>query len=272
VKRDAENAQSGAPLLFRLELTADQQRRISNETGLTLTALHFESRAQSLRVRFGGVTLDVPRGVFVPSALTERVLALAVGVAAKFSEPVLVDVGTGCGALALAAAHALPAATLYATDIAEIALRSARRNRARLGMRNVRFLQGSLLAPLSRRLRGNVAVIAANVPYVPPRLSDAFAGSFPVNSAIGVGEDGLGLVRDVAGAARDFLVPGGALVLQLADFQWDNFSRELDALGYRDPEVSERGARGPIACRLTWPGPPFHGDRRMNHDGFTINR
>jgi release factor glutamine methyltransferase len=256
------------PLLFRLELTDDQQRQIREQTGYSIAALPYESSAAEVRMQFGGVTLHVPRGVFVPSATTERVFEAAVAAAEPWAHPLLIDVGTGCGAMALAAAHALPAATVYATDIVDAALQAARRNRIRLGLRNVRFARGSLLAPIPRRLRGQVSVIAANVPYVPPILADSLAGMFPAGSAIGVGADGLGLVRDLASTARHFLAPGGSLVLQLADFQWPTFRIALAALGYEAPELSVRSDPGPVAGRLVWPGDSrWRSDRsRSVHD------
>ena len=250
-----------APLLLRLDLTEDQQRHIRERTGHTIAALPYESSAAEVRTRFGGVTLHVPRGVFVPSLSTERVLAAAAAAAAGWSHPVLIDVGTGCGAVALAAAHALPSATVYATDISDVALHAARRNRVRLGLRNVRFVRGSLLAPIPRRLRGQVSVIAANVPYVPPRLGDSMATMFPAGSAVGVGADGLGLVRDLAATARHFLAPGGSLVLQLADFQWPALHSWLTTLGYQEPTLSVREDHGPVAGRLVWTGTTGGGDR-----------
>jgi release factor glutamine methyltransferase len=245
---------SFVPLLVRLELTADQQRQIRDQTGVSITAIPFESDARFLRMRFGGVALQVPRGVFVPNPASEQLLACALDSAAGRPHPTMIDVGTGCGAVALAAAHALPSATIYATETSDAALRSARRNRTRLGIRNVRFSRGSLLSSVPRRLRGNVSVIVANVPYVPPRLTAAFAGAVPVGTAIGTGEDGLGLVRELADAARSFLAARGSLVLQLADFQWADFSTAATALGYQKPRLRERSGAGPVVGQLTWPG------------------
>lgn len=193
----------------------------------------------------------MPRGVFVPTAATERLLAAGIAAAANFRNPVLVDVGTGCGAVALAAARDLPHAVVYATEISDVALRAARRNRTTLSVRNVRFVRGSLLSALPRRLRGGVNVIVANVPYVPPRLTDAFAAICPIDTAIGVGSDGLGLVRDLASAARDFLVPGGSVVLPLAGFQWSGFADELVALGYGTPTFAPSDGEGPVAGTAT---------------------
>ena len=242
----------GVPLTFRLELTAEQQRQILEQTGQTLTSLPYESSALAVRIPFGGITLDVPRGVFVPTDSTERLLEAGLEAAAQWREPTIVDVGTGCGAVALAAARALPAAMVFATDISKPALHAARKNRTRLGLGNVRFAQGSLLRPLPRRLHGRVAVIFANVPYVPPHMSNALASAFPVGTAIGLGPDGLGLVRELADAARAFLAPGGSLVLQLADFQWPVISEELTRLGYSAPGLSTRVHPGPVAGRLVW--------------------
>ena len=125
-----EEASPNLSLLLRLQLTEEQQQSIREQTGLNLSTISYASGARAIRIPFGGITLRVPRGVFVPSPLTERVLEAALGAAAQWPDPLLIDVGTGCGAVALAAARKLPTATIYATDISEIALRSARENRA----------------------------------------------------------------------------------------------------------------------------------------------
>jgi len=242
---------SAVPLLVHLELTDDQQRRIREQTGLSVRSVPYESSARAIRVSFGGITLHVPRGVFVPAAASERTLSAAAGVAAEWSAPIVVDAGTGCGAIALSLAQSLPSASVYGTDISEFAVRAARKNRARLGLQNARFLLGSLLSPLPKRLLGRVAVIVANAPYVPPRLAEAFAGAVPADTAIGAGADGLGLLRQIALEARRFLVPGGSLVLQMTDFQWASFSEELVALGYTEPKVLAAGP-GPIAGQVRW--------------------
>jgi len=82
-------------------------------------------------------------------------------------------------------------------------------------------------------------------------MSEAFAGSFPEGTAIGLGPDGLDLIREIARTARGFLVAGGSLVLQLADFQWPVFSKELTALGYSKPRLSA-SRTGPVAGTLDW--------------------
>jgi release factor glutamine methyltransferase len=101
---------------------------------------------------------------------------------------------------------------------------------------------------------GKVAVVVANAPYVPPPLADGVERAFPEGSAIGRGKDGLDLVRELAATARKFLMPGGSLVLQLADFQWVGFDTELVALGYGGPELQHQAIDAPVAGRVVWPG------------------
>jgi release factor glutamine methyltransferase len=242
-----------APLMLRVQLTDDQSRHIFDQTGHSLSAILYKSAASEVRCHFGGIPLRVPRGVFVPAATTEQLLHAAIDAASAFTRPTIVDVGTGCGAVALAAANALPRASVIATDVSNLALRAARANRTRLRLRNVRFVYGSLLTPLPRRLKRKVSVVVANVPYVPPPLADAVERAFPQGSAIGRGKDGLDLVRELAEEARTFLMPSGSLVLQLADFQWVGFSAELVSLGYGAPELQPQAIGAPVAGRMVWP-------------------
>jgi release factor glutamine methyltransferase len=131
----------------------------------------------------------------------------------------IVDVGTGCGAIAIALAVSLPRAKVIATERSDEALALALENaeRAEVGTR-IEFRSGDLLDPLG----GAVDVIAANLPYVttgdwerlPPELRDneprlAFDG----------GLDGLALIRKVLDAAPTYLNPGGAVFCEVGDGQ-----------------------------------------------------
>lgn len=242
----------GAPLTVPLLLTEEQRAQIRRQTGLEIAALPFASSAPFVRRRFGGIELRVRRGVFAPTAATERLLEIAVAAARAHRRPIVVDVGTGCGAVALAIAARVPRATVHATELSDVAVASARRNRARLAIRNVTFHRGSLLSPLPRRLAGRVAVIVANVPYLPPSLGDAAAGLFPAGTAVGSGDDGLDLVREVARQARRLLAPGGSLVIQVAGFQVRGVVRELRRLGYAAQAPSRVVPNEPAVCSATW--------------------
>jgi len=234
-----------------LQLTEEQRKHIRQRTGLDTTLLGFEPRVPVLRCRFAGLLLEINRGVFPPQAASEPMVYCALRAAAAEHQPILVDVGTGCGAMALALAAARPDAVIYATDVSQRALRCARHNRRRLDNAGVRFRSGSLLDPIPARVRGHVAVVLGNVPYVPKAAHSR--DDWPVGTAYGEGDDGLGLVRQFAAQARDVLRPGGTLVFQLAGGQWQSFAAELIALGYAAPDVVTYNGSGRACVGLaTW--------------------
>jgi release factor glutamine methyltransferase len=192
------------------------------------------------RARFDGIELDVGRGVFVPRPLAESMVQEAVRVLSSEPRGVALDVGTGCGPVALAVASAVPDVEIHATEVSRRALRWAARNRARLGTRNVHLHLGSLLDPIPARLHGRVRVLTANVPYVPPdEWQRAWRGR--ESQVVGSGSDGLGLHRRLVAEARRFLTGDGRIVLQMESRQWARFADELRALGYRPGGILQRG-------------------------------
>lgn len=155
------------------------------------------------------------------------------------------EVGTGCGAIALALAAGQADVDVRAIEPNPVAVRSARRNARRLRLERVSVYRRSVLDPLPLELHGRVEVIVANLPYYPAR-SYASIGSVPRGTILGAGEDGLDLVRQVARAARAVLRSDGRLVLQMFAWQWDSLRPELVALGYRPaaPRLTGRFAIG----------------------------
>jgi release factor glutamine methyltransferase len=159
------------------------------------------------------------------------------------SEPNIVEIGTGCGAIALALAHARSDADVHGTDVSSAAVHWARRNARRLRLERTKFYRGSLLDPLPADLRGRIDVMIANLPFY-PAAGYASIGSVPRGTIQGSGEDGLDLVRQLARDARAFLRPGGLLLLQMFGRQWETLSLELMEIGYR-PGVARTS--GPFA-------------------------
>ena len=197
------------------------------------------------RARFDGIELDVGRGVFVPRPLAESMVQEAVRVLSSEPRGIVLDVGTGCGPVALGIASAIPDVEIHATEVSRRALRWAARNRARLGTRNVHFHHGSLLDPIPERLHGRVRVLTANVPYVPPEeWQQAWRGR--ESQVVGSGSDGLGLYRRLVAEARRFLTEDGRIVLQMGSRQWARFADELRVLGYRPGEILQRGGNDTI--------------------------
>jgi release factor glutamine methyltransferase len=126
---------------------------------------------------------------------------------------VVVDVGTGSGAIALAIAETAPHAAVWATDVSAAAVELARLNALRAGLHNrVTVRCGNLLDPFP----GTADVIVANLPYLPLGERQIYPelASEPVSAVFAEG-DGLGPVRRLVAAARRRLAPDGLLALQI---------------------------------------------------------
>lgn len=142
----------------------------------------------------------------------------------RHSQLVIVDLGTGCGAVALALAVELPRALIYAIDRSPGACRIAGRNIDTLGLTNrVRCVQGDLLEPFRTiDAGGGCDLIVSNPPYIPSAACRVLAPEItayePVE-AIDGGPDGLRYYRRIIEAAPAYLRDGGWLVFEVGDGQ-----------------------------------------------------
>jgi release factor glutamine methyltransferase len=163
---------------------------------------------------FCGLRISVTPGVFVPRRRTEFLVRQAVTLARPGD--VIVDLCCGVGAIAAALAAAVDRAEVHATDIDPAAVRCARRNVPG------HVYQGDLYEPLPARLRGRVAILTANVPYVPTGdigFLPPEARTHEPRTALDGGPDGLDVLRRVAAGAPQWLAPGGYLLIETSDRQ-----------------------------------------------------
>jgi len=151
---------------------------------------------------------------------------------------VLVEVGTGTGALAILAKLSCPQASIDGTDIAARAVSDARANVARAGL-PITLHRGNLLQPLPASLRGRVDAILAHLPTIPPSgpvdeppSTEAALSMAPREASRGPGGDGLGLVRRLLRTAPAWLAPQGALVFTLQPWQWNLVASEASLHGF----------------------------------------
>lgn len=114
-------------------------------------------------IEFFGLDFVIDRRVLIPRHETELIVQIALERARGMPSPVIVDVGTGSGAIALSLAHHLADAQIIATDISSDALAAARNNATELGLGNVRFVECDLLA----RVDEPFDLLVANLPYIP---------------------------------------------------------------------------------------------------------
>ena len=173
------------------------------------------------KIEFYGLDLKVRPGAFVPRPSSELLVERALRKLRSRKAPVMVDVCTGAGPIALAVAEEIPSATVWGTDIQEEGLAQGRENSRRLGIPNVTFRQGDMYGALPDKLKGTVDVITGHIPYVPLGEMDDLPAEVkdhePVFTLTDNSEDGLGLIKHAIDGAREWLKPGGWLLLEMSD-------------------------------------------------------
>jgi release factor glutamine methyltransferase len=175
------------------------------------------------RREFYGLDLETTPAALVPRPETELLVEEAIARLCAPDRParhherlLVVDVGTGNGAIAVVLAVHLPQAVLVAIDLSREALALALRNARRHGVESrIAFLQADLLAPLTQP----ADIIVANLPYV--RSSDWEALPPEIREheprvALDGGTDGLREIERLLGQAPSHLRPGGSLLVELS--------------------------------------------------------
>lgn len=162
---------------------------------------------------FMKLDFEVTPDVLVPNPDTEVLVQLAVSWARERGRPVRVaDVGTGSGCIAVAVAHYLPDATVFASDDDAAALEVAGRNvRAHRLEGRVTLALGDLVDPLP----GDLDLVCANLPYVAEDADLPAEVLAQPRHALFAGERGAALVRRLLGAAPSRLAKGGALMAEV---------------------------------------------------------
>lgn len=167
--------------------------------------------------QFFDLVLGAAPGVFVPRPETEVVVERALEVVPDGDGGVVVDVGTGTGAIALAIKRFRPATRVLAIDRSGEATAVARANASRHAL-DVEVLEGDLLEPLPSDLRGMVDLVVSNPPYVSREEYDALPPEVhaePYEALVG----GTDVHRRLAEDAPGWLRAGGWLVMEIGDDQ-----------------------------------------------------
>jgi release factor glutamine methyltransferase len=180
----------------------------------------------------GPVEVAVGPGVFVPRPETETLLVAALDLLGGRAHPVVVDLCTGSGALALAVARERPDADVHAVEAEADALSWAARNLAGSG---VTLHPADVTAPgVLAELDGAVDLVTCNPPYVPEGLAVPPEVHADPRRAVFAGPDGLAVIRPVAALARRLLRAGGALALEHDDSHPAAVREVLSGAGFTD--------------------------------------
>ncbi len=187
---------------------------------------------------FYGIDLAVTRHVLVPRQETELLVEQVIewharragnGTARGPATVKIADVGTGCGAIAVAIASSLPHAAIYATDISGDALKVADANRRRLGIEGrVQLVRTDLLLGI----RGTLDVIVSNPPYIPTEQLSSLAREVQAEPRVALdgGPDGLTVIRRMLAQAAERVNRGGLVLTEIAPEQLDRVMAEAATL------------------------------------------
>lgn len=246
-RHDVQSARATAELLLASVLETDRNGLYARTRPLD----HEEARAfgQALCRRCAGtptqhltglegfrrLTLTVRPGVFIPRPETEGLVDLVLAAIAGRDAPLVIDVGTGTGAIALAVADEHPGARVVATDVSAEAVRLARENAAVAGV-TIEVVQGPFLEPVDPVNRGAVDVLVSNPPYVrqeeypslPPEVR-----ADPRAALVGGIEVYMRLFSD----AGEWLRAGGVVAVEIGERQADEVSSVARDAGLTRVEV-----------------------------------
>lgn len=239
-RHDVESPKETAEILLMYVLRTDRAGLYTRERGLGAR----EARMFGLAIcqRCGGtplqhltgeqafrrITVQVRPGVFVPRPETEILVEHALSALGERGEPVVVDAGTGTGAIALAIKDERPDAMVFGTDLSSEAVELARANASRLGL-EVTVAEGDLLEPLPADLRGWVDLVVSNPPYVPPEEIDDLPAEVRADPLLAIAGETRVLAR-LAGQATRWLRSGGALAVEIDARQEKEVSELLSRL------------------------------------------
>ena len=223
-----------AEVIRGAELTEAQADELNNLYGRRLAReplQHITGKAY-----FRNLELEVGRGVFIPRPETEFVAQLAIDAVRQVAqpEPIVVDLGTGSGAIALSIATEVVNSKVFAVEKSEQAFAFTSRNFASYKDSGAELILGDLADALNE-LNGTVAVVVSNPPYIPldavPR--DIEVRDFDPALALYGGEDGMDVIHQVSATAHRLLYSGGSLIIEHADSQADQVVQLLLADGWR---------------------------------------
>jgi release factor glutamine methyltransferase len=203
--------------ISRAALAADTERALAAEELLALESLARRRLSGEPiayltgRREFWSLDFEVTPEVLVPRPETELLVKRTLAAIEGLARPAVLDLGTGSGAIAVAVAASRPDAAVTAIDVSAAALAVAKRNAARHGLSNLRFLEGAWYAPVAG---GRFDAVVSNPPYVAEGDAALPALAREPRLALVAGADGLEAISAVCAGAVAHLVPGGRLLVE----------------------------------------------------------
>jgi release factor glutamine methyltransferase len=192
---------------------------------------------------FCGLEFEVNPAVLIPRPETELLVQEVIRRLPQGMRPLVIEVGTGSGCVAVSFARAVPTAMLFASDLSARALETAKRNASRHGVdTNISWLEGDLLAPLARlNYYRRVTAIMANPPYI---RDSEWSGLQPEVSryeprlALVAGPKGTEIHKRLLDEAVPYLAPGGVLAMEIGQGQTADICAKIETMSaYNRTEI-----------------------------------
>jgi release factor glutamine methyltransferase len=224
-RHDVDAPRASAEILLAEVLGTDRAGLYTRAAGLSAAEARAYGRALCLRCTgtpvqhltgrqaFRHLDLAIRPGVFVPRPETEVLVQVALERLAGTRDPVVIDMGTGSGAIALSIAQERPDAVVWATDLAPAAVRQARENAGRLGL-EVRVVEGDLFDGLPAALAGRVDAIVSNPPYIRAAEFERLPREVRTDPDLALRGDA-GIYERLVDEGLSLLRPGGNLVVEI---------------------------------------------------------
>ncbi|XUW99550.1 MAG: peptide chain release factor N(5)-glutamine methyltransferase [Dehalogenimonas sp.] len=165
-------------------------------------------------MEFYGLDFYVNPSVLIPRPETEIMVEKAIEIGKRYPTPIIADVGSGSGAVAVTLAKHLPESRVIALDVSNDALEIARRNAARHECTSIEFIKSDLLKAVPAR---HFDIICANLPYVPS--AESLSNSFEPQLALDGGPDGLDIIRRLVHQIAAFDTKPTWLLLEFGTMQ-----------------------------------------------------
>jgi release factor glutamine methyltransferase len=251
-RHDVASPRETAEALMMMVLGVDRASIYSRRDGLDAREARMFGRAICQRCAgtplqhltgeqaFRRISLEVRPGVFIPRPETEILVEAALERLGPAEDPVVVDVGTGTGAIALSIKDERPDARVFATDVSPEAVELATANASRAGL-DVLVLEGDLLEPVPAELRGWVDLVVSNPPYITSAEYEdlpAEVRADPATALLG----GIETFERLAGSAARWLRDGGVLAVEIGASQGPAVAATIGN-SFRDVEVRSDLAR-----------------------------
>lgn len=235
--------------LSGLRQIVDQNRELSNrEVAEVLALLARRRKREPLQYILGtqefcGLEFGVDTAVLIPRPETELLVRETIRRLPRGQYPILVDVGTGSGCLAVTLAWSIQAGKMLAIDPSASALQTAKHNADRHGVGSaITWLEGDLLAPLiGRGLEGAVTVIISNPPYIREAEWETLQPEvrlYEPRTALIAGPQGTELHERLLRDSIPFLMPGGLLIMELGQGQSAALCEKVESMAaYKPAEI-----------------------------------